>query len=148
MGNRKMMNRTSPLTGLTILLSACAALAGCKTAYVFEFKDSKSGNPIAGAHVVAESFPRMYSYVDIRHYLPGSHEPDIAKGTTDSQGKAKLSLDSELGIRHVTLNDKWFIRQSLPEWRPMWTELEFQGNATHADLQALPDRPLIKIEKK
>ena len=137
----------------TLLLPACVlawfALVGCTTEYVFEFKDSRSDVPIRNATVEASSCHRIYSFLDLRHYLAADSGKAVTeKGRTDEEGKVALSLPSDLGLKYVSLENEWFVREPAPDWQPMLTRGEYEARATEANLQAQPDRPLIKIEKR
>ncbi len=130
-------------------LVACCILAGCTTKYVFEFKHGKSNNPVINAPVKATSCHRMYSYLDLRHYLAAdSHKSVIAEGRTDSQGKVSLALPGDLGIRYVCLNNEWFARAPSSEWQPMLRRREYETKATEPDIQVEQIRPLIRMRKK
>ena len=143
-----MIDRTSRILLLPSCLWACCFLAGCTTEYVFQFKESGSDDPLTNASIKVSSCHRIYSFLDPRHYLAETGRPVTAEGQTDSHGKVTLGLPSDLGIRYICLDNEWFAREPLSDWRPMLTRGEYEAKSTEVDLQAKPDRPLIRIDKR
>ena len=131
-----------------VVLTGCllASASGCTRQYVFEFKHPASGEPVENTPVVLSSLPRIYSFLDLRHYTSETGQPVVAEGKTDEAGKVILNLPSDLGIRYVQLDGKWFSYQPSSSWQPMLTQQEYEVRAESPAVEG--GRPLVRMETK
>ena len=142
-----MSDRSFQVRLLPFCILASCALVGCTTEHVFEFKDTKSDLPIRNAPVEATSCHRIYSYLDLRHYLAADSGKSITRqGRTDEGGKVALSLPSDLSIKYVCLDGKWFAREPSSAWQPMLTQQEYEARAEKPGTE--DGRPLVRMETK
>ncbi len=143
-----MKRRTyQPFLLIVCILASCV-FAGCTSQHTFEFKHGKSGELIANAPVVISSWPRGYSFIDIRHYIYGCSTTFAEEGQTDTDGKATLSLPSDVGVQNVCLNGEWFASDLSTVWQPMLTQQEAEAKTAESSaLEVRQDRPLVRMLK-
>lgn len=134
------------------LLFVCASLpwttAACTSRYVFEFRNAESGAPVVGVPVSASSLPRIYSFLDPRHYIVETGEAVVAGGRTDEAGRATIELPSGLGVKCVMLGAEWVAQEPSREWQPMRPMAEYQTRSREADAQTGPRGPLVRMQTR
>jgi hypothetical protein len=155
MSGRRMMGETGGRKATSVVLlglatvAACVAapciIGGCTTQYLFEFKHGESGAPIADAPVSLSSLPRIYSFLDARHYTGETGKPVVVHERTDEGGKVALGLPSDLRIWYICLNSEWFAREPSSAWQPMLAKHEYEAKVAEADLQTDQQRPLVRM---
>ncbi len=136
-----------PIPRLTFwAVCLCLALAGvgCTREYVFTFRDAESDRPLVGRPVELLSLPRIYSFLDLRHYVCESGEPVVETGRTDVNGRVVFALPEDLGIRHVQLDGRWFAQQPSSSFQPMRTREEFEART--APLPPCAGRPKVRMK--
>lgn len=125
-------------------------LLGCNSTYIVSFRNAQTEQPVVYASATLVTVPRIYSFLDARHYLVVSGRPVAVKGKTDHEGRAEFSMPADLGIWRVTLTDRWIAGGPSANWMPMLTQEEFGSNRTIANekLKLIPGRPHVKLDKK
>lgn len=122
------------------------SVAGCTTQYELEFRHSGPGSPIANSQVRLSSVPRIYSFLDARHYISETGRVVVVEGRTDEAGRTVLSLPGGLGIRCVQLDGRWFVSELSSIWQPMLTQQEYEAKTANAGMKE--DRPLVRMKSK
>jgi len=141
--------RSISIAVLPVLLTSCI-LAGCTSAYTVHLRDSQTQKPIPDAQVTVAPVPRIYSFLDIRHYLGDLCDRGksvMADGKTDSRGQMRCNLPSDLDIWRVSLGESWVATIS-HEWMPMLTQAEFDSGVMKQDLVNTPGRPEARFHKE
>ena len=128
------------------LLIMALSIHGCaKTCYVIHLRDNESEKPMSNVQVTLASIPRMYSFLDIRHYGAESGKPDITKGITNSTGVVELSLPQDIGVGYIMVNDVWILIKPSVNWTKMQIRDDLKPEQRDGIGQTLPE---VKIEKK
>lgn len=135
-----MRTPTAPVATLVGCLLASAV--GCTKQYVFEFTNPGSGGPVKDTTVVLSSVVRTYDYLDIRFYLCKGG-PVVVEGKTDKAGTVTMSLPSDLGVRYIRIDGKWFAREPSPVWQAMLTQQEYEDGAEKPEAE--DGRPLMRM---
>lgn len=106
-------------TLLVMLSTGC--LVGCnqQTHYSVELRTADDHVPLPGARVTLVSVPRIYSFLDIRHYGGYSGDREVSEGSTDALGQVILALPADLDVDHVVVEDAWVLRRPTAEWALM-----------------------------
>lgn len=134
---------------LTLLVLMVASfLVGCTSTYTVHLREGATQKPITGALVTVATVPRIYSFLDPRHYMGESGKQFRAERKTDSRGSVTLEVPSDLDIWYVSLGDSWVIQEPSSQWAPMLTREEFEAEVPEGNLKQLPDRPHVKVETK
>ena len=133
---------------LSLLPMILCVLVGCTSTYTVCLRDRQTLKPIANAPVTISSVPRIYSFLDPRHYLGESGKPVTAEGKTDSQGQVSFDMPTDLDIWHASLGESWILEGPSTQWMPMMTRKEFETDARADQLRDMPGRPEVKVQKK
>lgn len=108
--------------GCTLLVMfSTGCLVGCnqQTYYSVELRTAEDHAPVPGARVTLVSVPRIYSFLDIRHYGGHSGDREVSEGSTDAGGQVILALPTDLDVDHVVVDDAWVLRRPTAEWALM-----------------------------
>ena len=138
----------------SVALFAASLLTGCSSSYVVSVRDSGTEQPLADTQVTISSNPRIYSFLDPRHYLIGCGNIAKAHGTTDSNGQVKLTLPQDRDIWRATANDSWTVPRPPNRWNGWkeWTVMlslgEEMSGINSSDIAGELGRPEIKVVRE
>ena len=137
------MHRRHSWAVLSLVLLA-GIVTGCNVQYLVEFKDYRTGQPLAGVSSKAISYEPLYSFLDIRHYISACCQDVTVRGRTDQQGRWFVELpEDRMGILTVYLNEQWVLWKPTDEWQRMGVQSECEGAA----LLEGGDPPMVRVRR-
>ena len=129
-----------PICFLLLMLNGCT-----RDVYIVELRNANTKQSLVGARVILISVPRIYSFIDPRHYSPGSGQSVMKNGVTNATGTVELDLPHNLDSWRIVVDDTWILRGPTPNWSIMTLCDEQKPDQNDALLEG---RPEVRILKK
>ena len=141
-GSNGLVRLSALIMGSAVVISGCTS----KNVYVAHFRNAKTRAPVRDGEVEVYTLPRIYSFLDVRHYLGTAGRPYTTRTRVNSQGEARFVLPKTAPeVDCLVLDGTWFVRAPAGDWTAMATREELEGTVRRRDLVA---RPEVRLERK
>lgn len=100
-------------------LMVAVGLGGCSgpvNQEAYQFRDGETERPLAGHRATISTGPRVYSWLDPRHYVEDARKCIAREAITDDNGIAVFEW--KYHEREIRLDDQWYAYHPI-DWEPM-----------------------------